>query len=61
MAFSSEFQFQINVVPQLPEANNLPSRFPKLKVIVGHLGERIPSDFWRIDESAFAPLATSPT
>jgi hypothetical protein len=23
---------------------------PKLKVIVGHLGERIPSDFWRIDE-----------
>jgi hypothetical protein len=27
------------------------SRFPQLKLIIGHLGERIPSDFWRIDES----------
>jgi 2,3-dihydroxybenzoate decarboxylase len=27
------------------------SRFPNVKVVVGHLGERIPSDFWRIDES----------
>ena len=26
------------------------SRFPKVKVIVGHLGERIPSDLFRIDE-----------
>lgn len=26
------------------------SRFPKLKVIVGHLGERIPSDLFRLDE-----------
>ncbi|KAF8890780.1 hypothetical protein BD779DRAFT_1671297 [Infundibulicybe gibba] len=25
-------------------------RFPKLKIIVGHLGERIPSDLFRIDE-----------
>ncbi|KAJ3468001.1 hypothetical protein MRS44_002066 [Fusarium solani] len=24
-------------------------RFPSLKVIVGHMGERLPSDFWRID------------
>lgn len=26
------------------------SRFPKTKIIVGHLGERIPSDLFRIDE-----------
>ncbi|PMD12550.1 hypothetical protein NA56DRAFT_666328 [Hyaloscypha hepaticicola] len=31
-------------------ANGVFDRFPNLKVIVGHLGERIPSDFWRIDE-----------
>ncbi|KAH8652566.1 amidohydrolase family protein [Ilyonectria robusta] len=30
--------------------NGVFDRFPTLKVIVGHLGERIPSDFWRIDE-----------
>ncbi|KAH7136233.1 amidohydrolase 2 [Dactylonectria macrodidyma] len=30
--------------------NGVFDRFPKLKVIVGHLGERIPSDFWRLDE-----------
>ncbi|KAF9007027.1 amidohydrolase 2 [Cyathus striatus] len=30
--------------------NGVFDRFPKLKVIVGHLGERIPSDFFRIDE-----------
>ena len=24
-------------------------RFPKLKIIVGHMGEHIPFDFWRID------------
>lgn len=34
------------------------SRFPSLKVIVGHLGERLPSDFWRIDESM--PLISFP-
>ncbi|KAH6953816.1 hypothetical protein BKA56DRAFT_504376 [Ilyonectria sp. MPI-CAGE-AT-0026] len=30
--------------------NGVFDRFPSLKVIVGHLGERLPSDFWRIDE-----------
>ncbi|KAL3462642.1 amidohydrolase family protein [Aspergillus heterothallicus] len=30
--------------------NGVFDRFPKLKIIVGHLGERIPSDFWRLDE-----------
>ncbi|KAJ7220586.1 amidohydrolase 2 [Mycena pura] len=30
--------------------NGVFDRFPKLSVIVGHLGERIPSDFWRIDD-----------
>ncbi|KAH6981675.1 2,3-dihydroxybenzoic acid decarboxylase [Ilyonectria sp. MPI-CAGE-AT-0026] len=30
--------------------NGVFDRFPRLKVVVGHLGERIPSDFWRIDE-----------
>lgn len=28
---------------------DLDSRFPDLKIIVGHLGERIPSDLVRID------------
>jgi predicted TIM-barrel fold metal-dependent hydrolase len=27
------------------------SRFPTLKFIVGHMGERVPSDFGRISES----------
>lgn len=31
-------------------ANGIFDRFPKVKVIVGHLGERIPSDLFRIDE-----------
>ena len=31
--------------------SNPRSRFPTVKVVVGHLGERIPSDLWRIDES----------
>lgn len=31
-------------------ANGIFDRFPKVKVIVGHLGERIPSDLIRIDE-----------
>ncbi|KIJ25499.1 hypothetical protein M422DRAFT_61123 [Sphaerobolus stellatus SS14] len=31
-------------------ANGVFDRFPKLKIIVGHLGERIPSDLDRIDE-----------
>ncbi|PVH70016.1 amidohydrolase 2 [Cadophora sp. DSE1049] len=31
-------------------ANGIFDRFPNVKVVVGHLGERIPSDFWRIDE-----------
>ncbi|KAF8578083.1 amidohydrolase 2 [Ramaria rubella] len=30
--------------------NGVFDRFPKLKVAVGHLGERIPSDLFRIDE-----------
>ncbi|KAI8651857.1 Amidohydrolase 2 [Fusarium sp. Ph1] len=30
--------------------NGVFDRFPSLKVIVGHMGERLPSDFWRIDE-----------
>ncbi|KAG7087420.1 hypothetical protein E1B28_013388 [Marasmius oreades] len=30
--------------------NGVFDRFPKLKVIVGHLGERIPSDLFRIDD-----------
>ncbi|TFK37550.1 amidohydrolase 2 [Crucibulum laeve] len=30
--------------------NGVFDRFPKLKIIVGHLGERIPSDLVRIDE-----------
>jgi len=35
-------------------------RFPKLKIIVGHLGEHIPFDFWRINhwfEDVERPLA----
>ncbi|KAF8585050.1 amidohydrolase 2 [Ramaria rubella] len=38
-------------------ANGIFDRFPKLKVIVGHLGERIPSDFFRIDEQIAHQLA----
>ncbi|KAK4517828.1 Chromatin assembly factor 1 subunit [Mucor velutinosus] len=30
-------------------SNSVSDRFPKLKVIVGHLGEHIPFDFWRIN------------
>ncbi|KAJ6594135.1 hypothetical protein B0H19DRAFT_1093958 [Mycena capillaripes] len=30
--------------------NGVFDRFPNLSIIVGHLGERIPSDFWRIDD-----------
>ncbi|KAH8878589.1 amidohydrolase 2, partial [Thozetella sp. PMI_491] len=30
--------------------NGIFDRFPGLKVVVGHFGERLPSDFWRIDE-----------
>ncbi|KAG6868484.1 hypothetical protein C0993_002249 [Termitomyces sp. T159_Od127] len=30
--------------------NGIFDRFPNLKIIVGHLGERIPSDLFRIDE-----------
>ncbi|RDH30585.1 hypothetical protein BDQ94DRAFT_181216 [Aspergillus welwitschiae] len=29
--------------------NGVFDRFPNLKVIVGHMGERIPFDFWRMD------------
>lgn len=29
------------------------SRFPTLKIIVGHMGERIPSDFSRINDRTF--------
>ena len=40
--------------------NGVFDRFPKLKVIVGHLGEHIPYDFWRINhwlEDVERPLA----
>jgi len=30
--------------------NGVFDRFPTLNIIVGHLGERIPSDLWRIDD-----------
>ncbi|KAJ5484866.1 2-3-dihydroxybenzoic acid decarboxylase [Penicillium diatomitis] len=30
-------------------SNGVFDRFPKLKIIVGHQGEHIPFDFWRID------------
>ncbi|KAJ7756975.1 amidohydrolase 2 [Mycena metata] len=30
--------------------NGVFDRFPSLNIIVGHLGERIPSDLWRIDD-----------
>jgi len=42
--------------------NGVFDRFPKLKVILGHLGEHIPGDFWRIDhwfEHCSKPLALS--
>ncbi|OJI86422.1 2,3-dihydroxybenzoic acid decarboxylase [Aspergillus costaricaensis CBS 115574] len=29
--------------------NGVFDRFPNLKVIIGHMGERIPFDFWRMD------------
>ena len=31
-------------------SKSLYSRFPQLKIIAGHLGERIPSDLFRINE-----------
>ncbi|KAG6908802.1 hypothetical protein DXG01_003249 [Tephrocybe rancida] len=31
-------------------ANHILGRFPELKIIVGHLGERLPSDLFRTDE-----------
>ncbi|SPO00329.1 related to 5-carboxyvanillate decarboxylase [Cephalotrichum gorgonifer] len=30
--------------------NGVFDRFPSLKIIVGHLGERLPADLWRLDE-----------
>lgn len=41
-------------------SNGVFDRFPKLKIIVGHLGEHIPFDFWRINhwfEDVERPLA----
>ncbi|TVY20142.1 2,3-dihydroxybenzoate decarboxylase [Lachnellula arida] len=38
--------------------NGVFDRFPKLKIIVGHLGERIPSDLWRIDDGLSRKLAS---
>ncbi|KAF2199153.1 amidohydrolase 2 [Delitschia confertaspora ATCC 74209] len=29
-------------------SNGVFDRFPKLKIVIGHLGEKIPFDFWRI-------------
>lgn len=40
--------------------NGVFDRFPRLKIIVGHLGEHIPFDFWRINhwfEDVKKPLA----
>ncbi|KAF7315459.1 Serine/threonine-protein phosphatase [Mycena indigotica] len=31
--------------------NGVFDRFPSLQILVGHLGERIPSDIWRIDNA----------
>ena len=39
----------------------LHSRFPQLTIIAGHLGERIPSDLFRIDERMPAPVSSSGT
>ncbi|KAL1410678.1 hypothetical protein Q8F55_004697 [Vanrija albida] len=42
--------------------NGVFDRFPKLKVILGHLGEHIPGDFWRINHwfnHCSRPLAQS--
>lgn len=41
-------------------SNGVFDRFPKLKVIIGHLGEHIPFDFWRTNrwfEDVERPLA----
>lgn len=41
-------------------SNGVFDRFPKLKIIVGHLGEKLPFDFWRIShwfEDVERPLA----
>ncbi|ATZ54653.1 hypothetical protein BCIN_11g00080 [Botrytis cinerea B05.10] len=41
-------------------SNGVFDRFPKLKLIIGHLGEHIPFDFWRINhwfEDVEKPLA----
>nr|GAT45456.1 phosphoprotein phosphatase [Mycena chlorophos] len=32
-------------------ANGVFDRFPSLQILVGHLGERVPSDLWRIDNA----------
>ncbi|KXN90411.1 2,3-dihydroxybenzoate decarboxylase [Leucoagaricus sp. SymC.cos] len=37
--------------------NGVFDRFPKAKIIVGHLGERIPSDFERVDEQLLRQLS----
>lgn len=40
--------------------NGVFDRFPKLKIIIGHLGEHLPGDFWRIShwfEHCSRPLA----
>jgi len=36
--------------------NGVFDRFPSLTIIVGHLGERIPSDFWRINDQLAAQV-----
>jgi 2,3-dihydroxybenzoate decarboxylase len=43
-------------------SNGVFDRFPKLKILVGHLGEHIPFDFWRINhwfEDVEKPLAAA--
>lgn len=42
-------------------SNGVFDRFPELKIIIGHLGEHVPFDFWRINhwfEDVERPLAT---
>lgn len=48
MVYSSK-RFIFERYLKLPTMYSCDSRFPKLKIIVGHLGERISSDLVRID------------
>ncbi|KAJ7074686.1 amidohydrolase 2 [Mycena amicta] len=41
--------------------NGVFDRFPSLQILVGHLGERIPSDLWRIDNALAGVIGGSTT